>query len=297
MYVPFTGLGLHDGYRGDKWLLNRIKIFKEFVIPSLMAQSNQNFIIWISMRPEEENNPIVQELAESLFNLRGLKVIFTFHGVCFWDDKYDYNTAFRRLSTSLQKTLPELEESIGESEEILMTIQPSDDIYFSDFIEKMQNEWLNQEIQCWGFDKGYIMNYSNMEMAEYNPTTTPPFYTIKFPTKIFLDHIGHMYYTGPYESHEYVKHYLNRASIQGRGFIVGTHGENISTTYIHPYRGRVLGTNETDDLLIKAGLWNSKPITFAPNGRLIARRILNSLPFQNIIRDYYYKLPLCLRIF
>ena len=32
IYCPFTGLGLYNGFRGNRWLKNRIKIFKEFVV-------------------------------------------------------------------------------------------------------------------------------------------------------------------------------------------------------------------------------------------------------------------------
>ena len=66
LYVPFTGLGLYNGFRGNKWLKKRIQIFKQFVVPSLHAQINQNFIIWISWRPEEKNNHIVKEFYQYL---------------------------------------------------------------------------------------------------------------------------------------------------------------------------------------------------------------------------------------
>lgn len=292
MYVPFTGLGLHGGFRGDTWLLSRIKVFKEYVIPSLMAQSNQNFIIWISFRPEEEENPIVTELAESMTALRGIRFIMTFHGVCFWDDKYSDEEASRRLYGSLEGSLKELQEAVGESDSVLMTIQPSDDMYLSDMVDMTQRFFKQiHPHNAYTYVQGYIMDYGSREIAEYNPTTHPPFYTLKFSRDVFLDPHLHMLHTGPYHSHEYVGDYVTMATNFDRGFIVGTHGENISTTYNHPYRGAVLSSSERDDVLIKAGVWKSEPIVMKKNSRLYARRLLNGLPFQNIIRNFYYTLP------
>lgn len=297
MYVPFTGLGLHGGYRGDIWLRSRIKIFKEYVIPSLMVQSNQDFIIWISWRPEEENNPIVLDLYESMSNLRGLKVIFTFHGVCFWDDKYDDSQARRRLRENLEFSLPELKEAVGDSKTVLMTIQPSDDMYLSDYVEDCQRSFKTIGWKVLLARKGYMIDYASKEISEYNPTTNPPFYTISFPSDVFLNEYKHMEYTGPYKSHEHVVDFNPRDFLSERGFIVGTHGENISTTYNHPYRGAVLSLEEQENVLINAGVWMSDPIKGRMGSRLVARKILNRLPFQNIIRDFYYILPKCLQLF
>ena len=88
MYVPFTGLGLYGGHRGKRWLRNRIKIFMQFVVPSLLAQTNQDFIVWISWRREDKGDPDIIRLHEDLQNLFEV-VVFTYSGVCFWDDKHE----------------------------------------------------------------------------------------------------------------------------------------------------------------------------------------------------------------
>src|SRR3990167_2742486 len=47
---PFTGLGLHAGFRGNVWLKNRIHIFEQFVLPSLLLnQTNTDFILWVDL--------------------------------------------------------------------------------------------------------------------------------------------------------------------------------------------------------------------------------------------------------
>ena len=100
IYTPFTGVGLHGGFRGEQWLEHRIKIFKNYTLKSLMNQSNQDFLHWISFRPEEKNNEQIRQLASYLTNCN-YPYIFTFDGLMYWDDKFtDY-----RLKTQLRNCL------------------------------------------------------------------------------------------------------------------------------------------------------------------------------------------------
>lgn len=261
MYCPFTGLGLHNGFRGNDWLKNRIQIFKQFVVPSMTVQTNQDFILWISWRREEKNNPIVKEFMRWLENELGyggesyyIPVVHTFSGVCFYDDKYLDEVAKDRLLNSLHNSTGELYDAIGECEYILMTIQPSDDLYHRTAVEGIQKLFAaHPEFQVVGFPKGYICNYMTKELAEYNPETNPPFYTIKFPRETFFDPLKHVNYTAlkedvgkykkgtPCPSHEYIGYCLKYVTVGDlRGFLVGTHGVNISTTFSNPYKGDVV---------------------------------------------------------
>ena len=117
-----------------------------------------------------------------------------------------------------------------------MTLQPSDDCYNTHAIEEIKR----MKHQATGYTKGYIVNYQTMETCEYNPETNPPFYSIKFPKEIFIDPLKHLNYTGPYHSHEYVPQFLKYDTMDHRGFLVGTHGENISTHFNHPYKGQTV---------------------------------------------------------
>ncbi len=257
MYVPFTGLGLYNGFRGNRWLKNRIEIFKQFVVPSLLAQTDQNFILWVSWRREEKNNWYVSELEhdlEKIFRGTSIEVVFTYAGVCFYDDKYPDEVARERLITALHDSTPKLFDVVGECESVLMTIQPSDDLYHKTFIEGAKKMFKHEkDLQGFGFSSGYICNYNTREVSEYNPTTNPPFYTIKFPRSTFFEPYQHAQFTAlkndsgkykagtPCPSHEYVPECLNYATVSNvRGFLVGTHGENISTTYIHPFKGQLV---------------------------------------------------------
>ena len=175
IYVPFTGLGLYGGFRGNRWLKNRIKIFKQFTVPSLRKQTNQNFTIWVSWRRQERNNKHVKDLYNVLVNRFGKeRVVFTYSGVCFWDDKYDDAEAHERLITALHHTTGELIDHIGDVSDVLMTIQPSDDCYYSGMVEDVQRVLSKKKTQGFSYTKGYIANYQTLETREYNPETHLP---------------------------------------------------------------------------------------------------------------------------
>lgn len=260
LHCPWTGLGLYSGFRGNRWLKNRVKVFKQFVIPSLQAQSSKNFVLWCAFRREEKTNPIVKELVEYMNSIKEFKTVFTYHGICFWDDKYPDDVARDRLLTSLHGSMGELIDTIGEVDYVLMTIQPSDDVYRYDVVEGVQNIFNeNPNIDGCGFTKGYIMNYQTKDVREYNPKTNPPFYTIKFQREVFIDPLRHADFTAlkkdvgkykkgtPIPSHEYVPDAIRYAKINERGFLVGCHGSNISTTFDNPFGGEKVPCNVLED--------------------------------------------------
>jgi hypothetical protein len=271
MYVPWTGLGLYGGFRGNRWLRNRIKVFKQFVVPSLLAQTSKNFVLWCSWRWEEKHNPQVIELEQYLKQL--FPTVFTYQGVCFWDDKYSDEEARIRLLSSLHGSIGDLTDIIGEAPYVLMTIQPSDDCYDKHTVKAIQEMFDEVDVQAMGYTKGYMMNYLTGEVCEYNPDTIPPFFTIKFPRDVFIDPLKHTEYTGPYKSHEYIADKLKFGKIDERGFIVGCHGENISTVFNHPFRGKVMDR----EILKEFGLFDVPPIKI----RLSVRKwLLRKLPHR-----------------
>src|SRR3990167_1754083 len=278
LYVPFTGLGLYQGFRGERWLRNRIKVFKQFVIPSLLNQTSKNFILWISFRYEEKDNAQVRELQRYMETIKEFQTVFTFSGCCFWDDKYPDAIANERLITAVHGAMGELMNYGHECDYVLMTIQPSDDTYHKGMVEEVQKIFREQEdIQAVAYQKGYIMDYTDRRLAEWNPKTNPPFFTIKFPHPIFIDPYQHVKYTGPYKSHEYVGDALKLFPIYERGFTVGVHGENISTIFNHPFAGSQFIGDVRELILNKFGLdkvpplklnigWRKKLMTKLPHG-------------------------------
>jgi len=286
LYTPFTGLGAYQGWRGSRWLKNRIVIFKQFVIPSWLNQSNRNFIHWISWRREEKNNPFVKELEEWLKKIPNYPFIFTYSGLCFYDDKYEDNIARDRLLTSLHGTIGELVNIIGDCDYVSVILAPSDDLYHKNTVEGIQRILKEiPQIEGFGFKKGYIINYQTKEVKEYNPTTNPPFYTIKFPRDVFVNPLRHAEFTAikedvgkykkgtPCPSHEYIGNAIKYAAVEQRGFMVGCHGENISTTFKHPFAGEIVDQKILKDF----GIFGIPPLKIKYSFR---RKIFHSLPFK-----------------
>ena len=166
LYMPLTGLGLYGGHRGRRWLRNRIKIFKQFVLPSLLAQTNKNFVLWVSVRHEDRYDPLIKDFKIFLDSLGGtaedlrsstffhpaeptFRTVFTYAGVCFWDDKFPDDVAHERLASNVHSSMPELLNIMGESKTILMTIQPSDDCYYSGIVDEVQKiPAILNEVHC-----------------------------------------------------------------------------------------------------------------------------------------------------
>src|SRR3989344_3914760 len=277
LYVPLLGLGLYDGHRGSRWLRNRIQIFKQFVRPSLLAQTNKNFILWVSVRYEDKNDKLVCEFKEFLEKIKDFKSVFTYSGVAFWDDKYSDDVAKERLIDAIHGSMGELLNIMGECEEVLMTIQPSDDCYFDNMVQETQKFFqINKNIHVFGYSRGYVMDYINQCLAEWNPNTTPPFYTIRFKREIFIDPLKHVQFTGPYKSHEYVKDFLPAYYSDYRGFIVGTHGENISTIFNHSFKGYEFLGDNIQKILFNFGMLNILPLQIKISMR---KKIMRLLPY------------------
>ena len=137
LYIPFLGLGRIS--RGDKWLKNRIKIFKQFVVPSLTNQDNLHFTLWFSWRPEDKTNPIIEEFHKHLTTLDRMSIVFTYDGLCFYDDKYPDLEAKQRLYNNLRRTLPYLKTHTDHADEVRITLQPSDDMYLINVVEQIQD--------------------------------------------------------------------------------------------------------------------------------------------------------------
>ena len=269
LYVPFTGLGLYNGFRGNHWLRNRIKVFKNYVVPSLEAQTDKDFHLWVSWRPQEKNNEQVIELKKYLD--QKFITTFTFGGVCFWDDKYPDDKARERLMMAIHNSVYHFGTIKGE---VLMTIQPSDDCYRKTMVEEVKKTFeIYPDAQAVGYLKGYIVDYKSGQVAEYNPNTIPPFFTIKFPGDVFIDPLKHLNYTGPYKSHEYIAQHLKYYGTDVRGFLVGIHGENISTIFDHPFRGVRVNPSVLNDF----GLENLNPLNIKLH---LGKRIMRKLPYS-----------------
>ena len=268
--IPFTGLGLYNGFRGNNWLRTRIKVFKQFVVPSLQAQSVQDFVLWVQWRWEEKTNPQVVELKNYLNNL-GFKTVFTYSGVAMWDDKYPDEVARIRLIDALHNSMGAIINAIGEADTIYLTLQPSDDCYHQVAFESIRKILDESDLQAVGFTEGYVCDYKTLEVREWNPQTNPPFFTIRYDRETFIDPYKHFEYSA-HRSHEFLPEKLKYGKIEGRGFLVGTHQHNISTVFNHPYAGFVIGGVRGE-----FGLKNVTPLVIPFS---IRKEIFRRFPFK-----------------
>jgi len=288
VYTPFTGLGLYGGSRGNRWLRNRIAVFKRFVIPSLLNQTDRNFVHWISWREEDRGNKYIKELEEYLSEIPNYKFVFTYNGITIWDDKYEEKEARERLVNSLVRTLPQLFDYAPDCEEIYWLLQPSDDLYDKMTVESVRKAFKEDpSMQAVVYTEGYMCNYTNKDLAEYNPKTLPPFCAIRFPRETFFDAGKHMTYIAlkehrgkykkgtPQPSHEYLEDCLKTARFKGRGFLVGCHGENVSTHFNHPYKGKEINGVDKAIILNRFGIADAEAL---PLPISIRKKILRMLP-------------------
>jgi hypothetical protein len=293
LYCPFTGLGLHNGYRGDTWFKNRVRIFKEYTLKGLKNQTNKDFTLWISFRMEDSGKAVIEEFINEMrkwSNENKIDLLYSHNGVMFFDDKIDDNSSF------FQRLRAEFDRSwfwrgkIDNKEWVYMTIQPSDDVYFKDAVDLIQKVSPGFKKAC-GFKNGYLLNARNKELAEYNPTTHPPFYTIIFPREVFLDPLKHFNYIGPYKSHEEIPSLFEYVELPQRGFCVLVHGENISTVWNHPWRGKIFNVPcEKDDILRSFGIHDSPLIKNEMHFYLYVMMVYNALPkkLRVFLRSIYY---------
>lgn len=260
--IPFTSVGLHGGMRGQKWLKERIEIFKNYTLKSLLNQEAKGFLTWFWFRPEERNNPLVKELDEYLTNIN-FAHIFTFHGLMYHDDKFtnfnlktiirnmammgwdclrykqwkspieilrhSFSNKNKTLLSRLDKALYELRQRLPKGIDwIYLTRIDSDDMFHKDVMKLIQGQ-LPQENRALIFEKGFILNKQTGQVADWTPTTCPPFWTIIFPFYMFFNPVYHLNYYKNYRSHESIPQIFDIVKLPDDNYLYLTHGKNIST--------------------------------------------------------------------
>ena len=225
--IPFTGLGLFDGYRGDDWFKYRIELFHKYTLKSLLNQTDKNFIIWLQFRKEEKNNPLIKTIKISH------KHIMTFGGITIWDDKKENEE--EGLLNRLKDTLPKLKEIVGKEDVKLINVA-SDDMYSSEVVESINKEKF-EEGTALTHRNGFVYSHDTDRLAEWKPETNPPFYCLMYKNKTFLDPQKHFNFIKPARSHEYFARVFKEKRMPDWRYCVLTHSGNISTIFEHPFTG------------------------------------------------------------
>ena len=277
VYIPFTGVGIR-GYSGDDWYKYRIEIFKNYTLKSLANQTDNNFILWLSFRPQEKDNPLTAVIADYIKE-HGLSYIFTFDGLMYHDDKFNkgfmdrlWNTAriFRKcwrdkdwsgvhksvldvlyndkndtLETRLGYSLAELEPYFTEADWVYMTRLDSDDMFHKEAFSFIHEIAPLRKGAIVASRKGLFYNMNLDQLAEYLPKTNPPFHTIMFPKEEFFNARDHMEYMKGFKSHEDIPRIFSTLQLPDYYYCVftDTSKHRISTTWNHVFKGKIIGTS------------------------------------------------------
>ena len=285
IYIPLTDVGITQVYRNNEWLKYRIDIFKQYTLKSLVQQTAKNFIIWISARPEEYNNPDIIEL-EKHIKSSGLNCIMTFDGLMYWDDKFskDFYSRIKNiarigrkcwrtknfsnfiggakqifrdknglLEKRLTSALGNLKNYFSDTEYVYVTRIDSDDMFKNTAVEIIQSIPLMTE--CLIFNKGLVYNKETKELYEWVPRNNPPFHTIIFKQDVFYDAKKYLEYFNGWKSHEDTPKIFTYQRLPDYHYCVLVHNKanQISTVWNHPFRGKEI-TEEKEKLLALFGI-------------------------------------------
>lgn len=273
IYTPFTGVGLHGGFRGNKWLEHRIEVFKNYTLKSMLNQSHTEFLHWFSFRPEESTNPRVLGLAKHLESIN-YPFIFTFNGLMYWDDKFNkfsikvamrnmlmmlwdcwknkelknpieiLKYTFERKNKTLLKrvtySLEAIKRKIGINYDwVYLTRIDSDDMFHKETVELIQSQEPAYK-RALVFQNGYILNVTTGQVAEWKPPTNPPFHTIIFPASVFFSPASYLSYYEDFTTHEDITRIFDCVVLDMNRYLVSFHKKHhIGTTWETPLIKRV----------------------------------------------------------
>jgi len=250
VYIPFTGLGLFDGFRGQEWFKNRAKIFQETTLKSLLNQSTKDFIVWISFRPQERKNPVTRQIRRIL-EQSGLRFVFTFDGVMMYDDRgLEHN---KDLKERMARSLKVLKPLVGKEKWVYKTDCGSDDMLHKDALKEIQQEEPREKGATY-YLNGYIYNYNTGQLADWIRNTSCSKYTVIYPADIFLNAEKHLEYIDGLKSHEYLPLVFDATRLPDGRYCCCVHGYNISTGWNNSFRGEEYFGEEKNKILKQFGL-------------------------------------------
>ena len=264
IYIPFTGVGKHQ-YKGDDWFRDRIEIFKNYTLKSLLNQTNQDFVLWLSFRSEDWENPICNKFVKELQDLLGEnRVCTSYNGLIYWDDKRDktIEASKLRLTSSLIRLslkwfcdITVRDNDVFTSncvDWVYLTRIDSDDMFHKDVVQLIQDQEPFEGALT--LSLGTIYNKDTGEVAEWNPLTNPPFHTLMFKWETFFDPDKHLALYEGFKSHEDIAKLKHKVLWRGdnrqdRLYCVLTHNPamHISTTWDHPFKGKPINKEVLKD--------------------------------------------------
>jgi len=249
--IPFTGLGLMNGFRGQDWFDYRAQIFKDYTLKSFANQTCKDFTLWISFRPEEKDNPTTKKI-EQYIKDAGVKYVFTFDGLMFYDDRAPEKNA--TWEQRLEKSLKVIGGQDSSDKYVYLTIFGSDDMFREDAVELIQKQ--EPEVRKALYNrKGYVYDVVNKRLADwYNPYCIGN-YTLIYPHYAFYNAKQHILYQDKLTTHEEVPKLFDAVELGEDLYCCCVHGKNISTLWQHDFKGReYYYDDEKKELLAKFGI-------------------------------------------
>ena len=249
IYIPFTGLGRID-FRGQEWFRYRKDIFRDYSVKSLANQSEKNFTLWVSFRPEDKDNPVVLQIAEDITNAK-LDFVFTFDGVMMFDDRGTHHN--KDLEQRMEKSLNTLKDEIKDAKWVFQTDLGSDDMLEQDAVKEIQRENPRPKGATY-YLNGYIFNTQTGQVADWNRKSACSKYTIIYPVETFLNAKKHLEYVKGLESHEFVPLIFDATRLSDKKYACTVHGANISTSWNNPERGKEYEGKDKNKIMKLFGL-------------------------------------------
>lgn len=250
IYIPFTGVGTNR-ILTDEWLADRIEIFKNYTLKSLLNQTNQDFVLWLSFRPEEQSNSLVWQLVAYL-NTQEITFFCSYYGLMYFDDRNEEQTKTLKDRLTSQLNLMKLQMLEDDFKDwIYLTRIDSDDMFHKDVVQLIQDQEPFEGALT--LQLGYVYNKDTQEVAEWNPLTNPPFHTIIMDRATFFDPVKHLNAYRGFKSHEDIAKLNHKVLWRGdnrrdRLYMVLTHNPkmHISTTWDHEFKGKLVNIDLSD---------------------------------------------------
>ncbi|MEX2564719.1 MAG: glycosyltransferase [Cyclobacteriaceae bacterium] len=133
------------GFDPDTWLMERVDIFKKFCFPSILNQSNKNFI-WFFYIDAETPLEVRIDLEKTFYPYPFIKLI---------SHQYESFNITKYLQKDIQKFL-------GDDFQYLISSRvDTDDMLHKDYMAIVQQKFKGQKYQALNFNKGFVYDVSS----------------------------------------------------------------------------------------------------------------------------------------
>ena len=240
--TSLTGRGLRNW--DQEWFEFRIGLFKQYTIPSLVNQSEKNFVHWTTMRPSEAENPLAQELVKYIDTV-DYKSLVSFTGQPYLYRKCN-NADF---DVRLKDCLDAIKTLYNGEKYVYLTVIDSDDIYHKDAIAEIQSHPFRHRGALY-FRQGYLLNTLTMQLGRYTGgMRCPPFWTIQYPAEVFFNVEKYKEY-GLTVVHHDIPLKFDATKLTDFRYAMGVHGTNYATRWNDPAQiDEITDEQEKKDIL------------------------------------------------